>query len=117
VASAVLLAAFSLRIKMKRAAAGVKAIGLKDAALIPAKGGVMVDMPSISTFVPVITGALSETVVFEVRNPEAIVSVLSKYGDDFKEVAIAFEPERLSFRIGKAVWKLTPRVIDGRQIS
>lgn len=103
VASADLLAAFSHRIKMKRAPAGVKATGLKDAALIPTQGGVLVDMPGISTFVPAISGALSQTPVFEVRAIEGVTRVLSKYGDEFAEVVIILGDGTLKFHIGKAV--------------
>lgn len=103
VASADLLAAFSHRIKMKRAPAGVKATGLRDAALIPAKGGVLVDMPGISTFVPAISGELSETAVFQVSGIEGVTRVLSKYGDEFAEVVIILGEGNLKFQIGKAV--------------
>ena len=104
VASADLLAEFSHRIKKK--IIGFNAKGLKDAAIIPAQGGILVDMPGMPTFVPAISGIFSQEVVFKTAAIESVAKVLAKYGDEFPEVVISLTDGKLRFQMGNAVFKL-----------
>lgn len=96
-----LIDAFARSTKMKRAPAGASSTGLHIGALVPAVGGMRVEMPGGAHFVWITKGTLTEEVEFKVKPIASTLKVLRSLQGKETNVDIIIDRKMINFTCGK----------------
>ena len=113
VSLAELIEALGRYTRMKRAPAGSTSTGLREAAFIPALGGMRVEMPGGGHFVWALHGELSEEVVFEPKSIHSVIRVLKSYIGKQAEAEVSATDSHVVIMCGRTTFSL-PRKPKGR---
>lgn len=111
-----LVEALSRRTKMRRAPSGVPTTGLREAAFIPALGGVRVEMPGGEHFVWAIDGGLLEEVIFDPKSVDRVLKVLISQAALSDKVDLQVGPEAMTLTCGSTKI-LVPKKPQGKTRS
>ena len=105
-----LIEAFERRTKMKRAPDGVRSTGLKEVALVPALGGMRVEMPGGSHFVWSLEGELMEVILLDASAVPRILKVVKSHLPGVREVNFESGETDLSFKCGGTTFSIPRRL-------
>lgn len=97
-----LIEALARRTKMLRAPAGVRSTNLKEAAFIPALGGVRVEMPGGSHFVWALEGSLPDEIIFDPKFVNLMLSVLKSQEGRSSTATLSISASQFEIRCGSA---------------
>jgi hypothetical protein len=114
VSLAELIEALGRHTRMKRGPAGSTSTGLREAAFIPALGGMRVQMPGGSHFVWAVEGELSEEVVFDPKSVMLVIKALKSHIEKQAEADVSSTASHLVIKCGGTTLSLL-RKPKGRQ--